>query len=846
MDDFRNLDRDIEGSSKRWRKLVESECPEKEPLPQEWKNKTALQRLCVMRALRPDRMTYAVRFLNTTVRTYSTHDDRTVELPEKWNNLKKQSVLVKQQVAPLQAIQVTSLRQQCTSFDVEQHAFRERFRHDGPFRFDCDRPYQLLESFQEQISEREALMDSLLQSAGVFELTLPPFRQLLQCRHELGLLKELWDLISVVDSSMAAWKTTPWKDIQVEDMEQECKRFSKDIRGLNKEVRSWDAFEGLDSGVKNLLTSLRAVAELQNPAIRPRHWQQLIQATGVRFTMNQETSLADLLQLNLHCFEDEVRAIVDRAVKEMSMEKVLKELDSTWTGFHLQETSLADLLQLNLHCFEDEVRAIVDRAVKEMSMEKVLKELDSTWTGMQFQYEAHPRTQVLLLRSDEELMETLEDHQVQLQSLLSSKHISHFLEQVSGWQSRLCVADSVISMWLEVQRTWSHLESIFMGSEDIRTQLPEDSRRFEGIDADFKGLANAMQRTPNVVEATNKAGLFGSLEEIQSRLALCEKALAEYLDTKRLAFPRFYFISSADLLDVLSNGTNPQQVQKHLSKLFDNMAKMEFEMDEEGSPSKTALGMCSKESEYVPFNQPCDCSGQVEVWLNAVLDTMRSTVRHQMAEAVAAYEDKPRDQWLFDFPAQVALTGSQVWWASDVGLAFARLEEGYEGALKEYHKKQVSQLNTLISLLLGQLSPGERQKVMTICTIDVHGRDVVDKMVAQKVENSQAFVWLSQLRHRWDEAEKHCFANICDANFLYSYEYLGNTPRLVITPLTDRYGRSQLNTNECILLLLPCVQRTQTPGFEHKALSQPCVCASASALISPPPQPAENTLTTGL
>lgn len=75
---------------------------------------------------------------------------------------------------------------------------------------------------------------------------------------------------------------------------------------------------------------------------------------------------------------------------------------------------------------------------------------------------------------------------------------------------------------------------------------------------------------------------------------------------------------------------------------------------------------------------------------------------------------------------------------------------------------------------------------MTICTIDVHSRDVVYKMIVAKVENGQAFQWQSQLRHRWDEKIRDCFANICDAQFRYQYEYLGNTPRLVITPLTDR------------------------------------------------------------
>lgn len=68
---------------------------------------------------------------------------------------------------------------------------------------------------------------------------------------------------------------------------------------------------------------------------------------------------------------------------------------------------------------------------------------------------------------------------------------------------------------------------------------------------------------------------------------------------------------------------------------------------------------------------------------------MKETVRQAIAEALVAYEEKARELWLLDFPAQVALTGSQIWWTTDVGIAFSRLEEGYETALKDFHKKQV-------------------------------------------------------------------------------------------------------------------------------------------------------------
>lgn len=70
--------------------------------------------------------------------------------------------------------------------------------------------------------------------------------------------------------------------------------------------------------------------------------------------------------------------------------------------------------------------------------------------------------------------------------MLGSKFIAYFWKEVTDWQQKLSNADAVINIWFEVQRAWMHLESIFIGSEDIRSQLPEDSRRFERIDREFK------------------------------------------------------------------------------------------------------------------------------------------------------------------------------------------------------------------------------------------------------------------------------------------------------------------------------------------------------------------------
>ncbi|XP_069366837.1 dynein axonemal heavy chain 11 [Paralichthys olivaceus] len=664
------------------------------------------------------------------------------ELPERWKRLRKIAYTVKHEVAPLQSNEVSVIRRKCVRFEVKQREFREEFRTESIFKIAVKEPYKLIDKSNQAVALMEAEMKKLQETADLFEVSFPDYKQLRQCRSDIILVKAVWDMVIFVKTSIEDWTKTQWKEINVEQMDMELRRFAKEMKMLDKEVRVWDVYMGLESTVKNLLTSLRAINELQNSAVRERHWQQLMKTTGVRFVMGEGTTLGDLLELQLHRVEDEVKNIVDKAVKEMAIEKVLAEITQTWSVMSLS-------------------------------------------------YETHTSTGTPLLKADENLIETLEDNQMQLQNILMSKYVEYFQAEVSGWQRKLMVADMVISSWMSVQRTWAHLNAIFTNSHDIRCQLASDAERFQGIHTDFQGLMTEVVQNSNVVEVTNRTGFLENLETLQQRLSVCEKALAEYLETKRLTFPRFYFVSASDLLEIVSKGTQPKQVTRHLLKLFDNIADLRFKdsdrnAGEEEDEEAVAIGMYSREGEYVPFSEPCICKGQAECWLSALESTMRCTVRKEIQEAVAAYEDKPRDQWLFDYPAQVGLTGSQVWWATDVGIAFERVEEGFETALKDYNRKQIIQLNSLIHMLLGDLTPGDRQKIMTVCTIDVHARDVVASLIAQKVTTGQAFAWLSQLRHRWHDETRHCCVNICDAQFQFSYEYLGNTNRLVITPLTDR------------------------------------------------------------
>ncbi len=111
-----------------------------------------------------------------------------------------------------------------------------------------------------------------------------------------------------------------------------------------------------------------------------------------------------------------------------------------------------------------------------------------------------------------------------------------------------------IEVWLQVQKKWMYLEGIFVGNEDIKQQLKEESKKFEKNNATFKKIMEHTSKTPNILAAcVTYEGRLTELKTLSEELDRRQKSLSEYLDSKRFVFSRFYFLSDDDLLAILGS-----------------------------------------------------------------------------------------------------------------------------------------------------------------------------------------------------------------------------------------------------------------------------------------------------
>ncbi|CEL96675.1 unnamed protein product [Vitrella brassicaformis CCMP3155] len=676
-------------------------------------------------------------------------DDRLAQLesaPSKWEELIRRAFEVKEAILPLQTMEMWNIRKTLEAFGTEVEEFRSEFEKQAPFNPELafDDAYSSIDEFYNKTIGMEKRAKDFNNLETLFDMARSGYRQLKETCNDLGLLKELWDAIAIVKYTFDDWKSTLWDKIDTDDLLTRVKDLSSQIKYLPKELKGWRIYQWLVEDVKNMSIVLPLINDLHSEFMRERHWKQLMTVTGKTFSKGPDFCLDDLLKLKLHEHADDVSEIVDQAQKEAKIEKKLGEIKSAWTK-----------LELGFEQTREDVR---------------------------------------LLEPLDDIIEVLDQHSMDLMGMVSQGKFVEFCRPVvDEWQANLRTVDNVLTVWMKVQKNWKRLEPIFMQSEDIRSQLPEDSKRFEQLDNEWKEMMNEASQSPNVVQACCAEGREDLLKKLHENIELCEKSLNDYLEQKKKAFPRFYFVSNQALLEILSNGNNPIKVAEFLGDCFDGISTLDFELDKDPK-GKISKGLYSKEKEYVPFLEPFVAEGAVETYLSNLEAHMRRTLRDHLEIAKNAAEnwevDKPREVWLEDYCAQIALVASQLLWTEETQRAFEELEGGSENAMKDYKRVCDDRIEKLIRRVQTNLAKGLRVKIITLITIDVHARDVIEKFVQTRLTEGSSFAWQSQLRFYWQqkggEEKRTCVIKICDWTTTYMYEYVGNCGRLVITPLTDR------------------------------------------------------------
>jgi dynein heavy chain 2 len=265
------------------------------------------------------------------------------------------------------------------------------------------------------------------------------------------------------------------------------------------------------------------------------------------------------------------------------------------------------------------------------------------------------------------------------------------------------------------------------------------------------------------------------IESLLNQLQHCQNTLTTYMTGKRDLFPRFYFLSDDDLLEILGQSSKENILQKHIGKLFPGVNKLELSTVDKATRIKSIK---SAEDDNVKLLNEISTADAVEIWLNTLDKEIKNTLKHSIKLCYQRNEALMSLETVEKFPMQVLCLINLINFTAKLekSITVMSLQNTLTGL-----KSDISHFSLLLQKSENSLT---QLKIRALLFDMVHHVTTVEYLTKHNVTNLNDWHWLQQIKFYYNTRNEAITIKSVNAEFEYSYEFLGNYNKLVYTTLT--------------------------------------------------------------
>ncbi|KAG8587471.1 hypothetical protein GDO81_005673 [Engystomops pustulosus] len=580
-------------------------------------------------------------------------------MPARWNSMKTKVSLAKQRLGPRIQQEADRVTRDLEVFQRKLDVLGSDIENSEVYKYECasQEAFRIIHDFNSRVQILQNEAKDLKELQELLETTVVDFSILNNCEDLLQKLSHVWEHVDSILQEQDIWKQELWQNMNTDELLKRTKERLILLQSFPGEIQEWDVYKKAVEKVNIMHMTLPLIEDLSNPAMRTRHWNQLVRQTGGMLRVTADSlkaiTLGDLLSMDLQKHTEDVRMTVQRATRDVTIESSLKNCEEVW---------LSRIFELGPHSRIISARSENEEIASSVSGSHYTKgDISRNLTtgkgsrrlskqsdhGLHFSkkmgrgstvslYESLKHIEefgkVQLVRNTDSIFEELEHHQLVLTSMQPYAEAGSFLDDVTKWQKKLQVIETTVHLWLSVQEKWTQMEEVF-STLTFRVAMPREANLFADVHHHFCRLMKSVEENPNILQNCTRRGLQSLLEMLNYKLERCQRAVRLHLEQKRQVFPRFFFLSLEDTLRIVCYGYDLNVISSCIMKLFKHVQGLIYQANSQ-EDCHQILGVRSFLGEELHFTQPLECSSPVESWLPQLVNSIKESLQHHLWAAM--------------------------------------------------------------------------------------------------------------------------------------------------------------------------------------------------------------------